>query len=250
MAANTIPTDHVIIGDLPGGMDEEGLRVMCIGASLQWCKLTQDKFNPRMKSAIVELASVEEATFLVEHLNGTTPPGLDKPVTVKFKAAGGPGKGANSGGRANWSTGPYSRPGANTSGWQGDGTNGFGGKVGKPSYTAKTMVQDLIKSGGLPGGKWKNDEKTVYVDGLPTDTTDLEVYVIFSAFGALQPGGVRVMMNKDGSSKRFAFVNFQDPSASALAMLTLNGTMLPSGSQLRVTPFTPKEGDSASNGVP
>eukprot|EP00927_Polykrikos_kofoidii_P047672 TRINITY_DN4194_c0_g1_i1.p1 TRINITY_DN4194_c0_g1~~TRINITY_DN4194_c0_g1_i1.p1 ORF type:complete len:285 (-),score=38.92 TRINITY_DN4194_c0_g1_i1:78-932(-) len=280
----TAPSDHVMMSDLPGGLDEEGLRVMCAGATVKWCKIAPDKYKPGQTSAIVELSSVEDATFLVENLNGTVLPGLERPVNVKFKQPNPAGKGNSFGGGAaagntapynNWpwggvhggnagsfnargpnqsygKGGPYGKAGYAQAGGK-DGSfrkppgtvAGFGGAPAPPTYTAKSMVKDLIDSGGLPGGKWKNDEKTVYVDGLPSDTTDLEVYIIFSAFGALQPGGVSVMLNKDGSSKGYAFVNFQDPSTGALAILTLNGTTLPNGAQLRVMPFTPKPGASS-----
>merc|ERR1719373_454529 len=44
---------------------------------------------------MIEFSSVEEATWLVENLNGNVPLGLETEVTVKFKPPKGAGGGGN-----------------------------------------------------------------------------------------------------------------------------------------------------------
>merc|ERR1712226_1145182 len=115
----------------------------------------------------------------------------------------------------------------------------YGTGVVTEGYTAKQMMHDLIESGGLPGGKWRNDEKTVYVDGMPQDVTELDLYKVFASFGAILPGGVTVHRTENGMGKPFAYVNYADADASAAALITLNDCQLPNGTKLRVQAFNP-----------
>merc|ERR1711953_635259 len=88
----------------------------------------------------------------------------------------------------------------------------------------------------MPGGiKYENDEGTLFVGGLPPDTTDLELYKIFSPFGATAPRGIRAMTHEDRvTCKGFGFVNYLDASSAQMALATLNGTQMPDGTRLKV----------------
>merc|ERR1719190_296725 len=74
------------------------------------------------------------------------------------------------------------------------------GMSGEPS-TINDLWKGLVRHKILPGGTWANDERTVCITGLPSDTADHDLLKIFSPFGAIAPGGVRVTLNEDGTAK-------------------------------------------------
>ena len=101
---------------------------------------------------------------------------------------------------------------------------GYGKGFGAPKE-AKGLVRAVVSAQVVPGGKWNNDDNTcldqehaeshfkvnhrsefrlrttmfktkcrvvvsrLFVGGLPPDTTNLEMYQIFSAFGPIAPRG-------------------------------------------------------------
>lgn len=149
---------------------------------------------------------------------------------------GGYGKGCDSYGKGGDSYAPSFDKGDK-------GKAGGKGPKGKDTgYNAYQMATDLVDSGQLPGGKWRNDENTIYIDGLPPDTTDRELYVIFSPFGAILPGGASLAYRPDGTPMGHGFVNFAEPNGAALACQALNECQLPDGKQLRVKPFGAGDG--------
>jgi len=120
---------------------------------------------------------------------------------------------------------------------KGERHHGGGGKGGKgPSACSiKDLHEGLLEAKALPGGAgYVNDENTLYVANLPPDCGDVDLYKIFSPFGAIAPKGVRAMQKQDGSCKGFGFVNFMDQEASAAAVMTLHGTALADGTTLIV----------------
>jgi len=90
------------------------------------------------------------------------------------------------------------------------------------------FTDGLCTAGALPGGaNYENDENTLFVGGLPHDTTDLDLYKIFSPFGAIAPKGIKAMLHlPTGNCKGYGFVNFMDASASQAAVAALNGTTM------------------------
>merc|ERR1712154_354300 len=88
------------------------------------------------------------------------------------------------------------------------------------------------------GGTWCNDEKTVLIGGLPSDTTDHDLLKIFSPFGAIAPGGVRVTLNEDGTAKGNGMINFLTLDSATQAVETLNNCMLPDGKFLRLRTYS------------
>lgn len=227
----------LFIGNLPAAMDDATLQTV-FGAygTVKASKLMEPN-SVGFRAAIVEFASVEEAKWIQENLNGNLPEGLTgtDSIMVKFKqgkADGGKGKDAG--------FGPY--------GGGKEGGKGKGGKGGKGGCDVKTLVDGLMQSGAMPGGvKYSNDENTLFVGGLPSDTTDLDLFWIFSPFGPIAPKGVKAMMSPDGSCKGFGFVNFLATEATDVAVNTLNGTQMPDGSTLTVTVKKP-DGSSKGEG--
>jgi len=249
-------SDHVVIGDLPADCDEEFFKTNFDAyGTLKWFKLYPPGANGK-RSALVELGSVDEAKWLVENLHGNVPLGFETEVTVKYKpqgkgaggGGGGYGKGKDKdGGRA----GPYDggkgggKGAAGMMGMGGKGGGGGGGQFNQWGYSISTepsTIQDLWKGlmrhKVLPGGTWANDEKTVLISGLPSDTTDHDLLKIFSPFGAIAPGGVRVTLNEDGTAKGNGMINFLDLEASKTAIETLNDCMLPDGRFLRLRNYS------------
>lgn len=248
------PSDHVIIGDLPPELNDASFKHNFEAyGTLKWFKLSPPLANGK-KEALVELASTDEAKWLVENLHGNVPLGLESEVTVKYKPArpvGGAPKGplAGKGVAAMNRPGPYSggpplvgmMGGSATGGMMGGcpvGLSGKGGvqvvqKLGTGANAGNSTIGDvwqaLIRHKVLPGGTWRNDEKTVTVSGLPFDTTDTDVLKIFATFGAIAPGGVRVVLNEDGTAKGSGMINFLDIESAKQAVEVLNNCQLPDG---------------------
>merc|ERR1719401_3119527 len=119
------------------------------------------------------------------------------------------------------------------------GKGGKGKGFGKGGGISE-IIKGLCAANALPGAEgYSNDEMALYIHGLPPDTTDLDLYKIFGAFGAIPPKGVRAMLGDDGMCRGFGFVNYVDAGALEAAMMTLNGTTLPNGKTLTVKPKGP-----------
>lgn len=246
------PNDHVIIGDLPGEVDDEAFKTNFEAyGTIKWYKLYPPGANGK-RQALVELGSVDEATWLVENLHGNVPLGLETEVTVKYKpkaGAGGKGGFGKGGADAGARAGPYS---GGAKGGGGKGKDMMGGGKGaaaqqwnqwgyaistEPS-TINDLWKGLLRHKVLPGGTWANDEKTVLISGLPSDTTDHDLLKIFSPFGPIAPGGVRVTLNEDGTAKGNGMINFLDLESSQKAVETLNNCMMPDGRFLRLRNYS------------
>jgi len=235
------PNDHVLIGNLPADFTDEALKVNFEAyGTIKWSRLFDGKGPEGKKSAMIEFASVEEAQWLVENLDGNVPLGLETEVSVKFKPPKGQGKGGGGGGCG----GGMMRPAPYAGG--GNGMMAKGGKGGMMGMgkggmmlgmgmgvqcTIQDLWKGLLRHKVLPGGTWANDERTVCIGGLPSDTTEADLLKIFSPFGAILPGGVRVTLNEDGTAKGNGMVNFQNVESTQAAIETLNNCMMPDGRQ-------------------
>merc|ERR1719464_925503 len=100
-------------------------------------------------------------------------------------------------------------------------------------------LSHLVQSNTFPGGEWQNDENTVFVSGLPSDSSHNDLLRMFSPFGAIAFGGCHCPLNPDGTSKGLGIINFLDQNGAQSAIAALNGAMLPSGQYLKLRPFTP-----------
>eukprot|EP00927_Polykrikos_kofoidii_P068669 TRINITY_DN639_c0_g1_i1.p1 TRINITY_DN639_c0_g1~~TRINITY_DN639_c0_g1_i1.p1 ORF type:complete len:259 (+),score=34.79 TRINITY_DN639_c0_g1_i1:55-777(+) len=223
------PSQTLFIGDLPNDISEDRLKTV-FGAygNVTHCK-TLNPSQHGKAAALLEFETQEEATWILDNVNGNIPQGLTEPVVVKYKESSGKGGGSKSGssqGGNRWE--PYSNGGK-------DG--GKGGGKGVSSTSISVLVKGLYDSSALPGGKnWTNDDSTIFVSGLPEDTTDFDLYKIFAPFGAIAPRGVTAMMEKDTQiCKGVGFINYLDAKASSAAISTLNGTTLPNGRTLKVS---------------
>eukprot|EP00408_Alexandrium_pacificum_P027799 CAMPEP_0171206070 /NCGR_PEP_ID=MMETSP0790-20130122/26873_1 /TAXON_ID=2925 /ORGANISM="Alexandrium catenella, Strain OF101" /LENGTH=262 /DNA_ID=CAMNT_0011671603 /DNA_START=27 /DNA_END=811 /DNA_ORIENTATION=- len=71
-----------------------------------------------------------------------------------------------------------------------------------------TFLGGLISAQALPGLGRKPQDHCLYVKGLPFNTTDADLYRIFSPFGAIPPRGVKTNLLPDGSCSGVAWVDF------------------------------------------
>merc|ERR1712039_306776 len=185
--------------------------------------------NQTSCAAFVRFATEEEAAWVCQNLNGNIPEGYPGPVDIQ----------------------PYMKRAV---GAAGDASGGFGEKGIKGDFSMKDIVRGIEKSGCLPGGiAGQNQDLAtpLYIQGLPTDCTDVDLYKLFNPFGAIMPQGVRVLLKEDGSCKGIGFVNFQDAESAQAAVATFNGTCLPDQTNLvvRVKANRPA-GKDAGKGAP
>merc|ERR1712187_697288 len=96
----------VFISDLPAEVDDAKLaETFGQYGTVTWSKVMASKGKPT-NSAIVEFASVEEAQWVVENLNGNLAQGISTPINIAFKRerSKGDGKGKNGFGKS-WAAG-------------------------------------------------------------------------------------------------------------------------------------------------
>lgn len=132
-----------------------------------------------------------------------------------------------------------------------DDGSGMGAGIVVPK-DAKGLVRGALSTEAVPGGRWDNDESTLFVGGLPPDMTNLEMYHVFSPFGPVAPRGATAMIDKEsGKCTGIGFVNFMQPDAAGKAIRALNGFPLADGTWLTVKkkgPSKKKEGESEGKG--
>jgi len=223
--------ERVIVSALPAGMTDKTLKDV-FGS---YGTLKDFRNLAGSKSCILVFDSVEEAKWVVENLDGNMPEGITDPVNVKFapnfSAGAAPGGGWN---RDNRST-PYGAGAGGGGGW--NAKPGPAWAAGQQGSTGGS-IQGLKRAmqAALPGGAMKGhaaDECQVYIKGLPADTTNADLYDIFSPFGAIPPRGVKAMQNHDGNCNGVGWVDFIDATCAQTAASTLNGTMMVDGTTLR-----------------
>mmetsp|Transcript_92317 Transcript_92317/g.214512 ORF Transcript_92317/g.214512 Transcript_92317/m.214512 type:complete len:241 (+) Transcript_92317:91-813(+) len=227
--------DHVFATDLPKDTSEDTLRtVFGQYGTVHWLRV----FNGMGKTAaLIQMGSVEEATFLVENMNGAVLHDLlPGPVTLCYSEGGGKG------GRGKGKGGPLTLVRATPYGAGGGGSLALVPQSSPSSYKSRgkgfgsivEVKKELQFEGVLPGGKWTNDDGALHIGGLPPDTTNADVYEIFAPFGAIPSGGVKAMNNPDGTCTGVAFVNYVDPNCAIEAINVLNGRTLRDGRVLAV----------------
>uniref|UniRef100_A0A7S4SHW2 RRM domain-containing protein n=1 Tax=Alexandrium monilatum TaxID=311494 RepID=A0A7S4SHW2_9DINO len=225
--------DHVFATDLPEGITEDVLKtVFSQYGTVQWCRLFAGMGK---KAALLQLASPDEAAFLVENMNGAVLHELlPGPVTLQYSEGSKKKKGGGGKGRS----GPYGGGAPFTQALALPQAGPGGAPRGRPGGGGSIIQfkKELQAEGILPGGRWQNDSGALHIGGLPADTTDKDVYEIFAPFGAIASKGLKAMTNPDGSCTGVAFVNFIDPDSAQAAIATLNGKACSDGKVIHVKP--------------
>ena len=164
-----------------------------------------------------------------------------------FYVGGGKGGGWTNGKAAGHRYGPYDGGGG------GDGIHCGKGKQAQEGVTDITIagfIQGLYESGVMPGSTPSigeprhSDAITLCVSDLPYDCTDVDLYKIFSPFGAIAPNGVHTKPGEQGAlCNGYGFVIFLEAFSAQEAITILDGTLMPDGKVLRVS-VQPGKGDS------
>uniref|UniRef100_A0A7S4R455 RRM domain-containing protein n=1 Tax=Alexandrium monilatum TaxID=311494 RepID=A0A7S4R455_9DINO len=220
------PSERVFMSSLPAGLDDARFKEI-FGAygTIKEVKLLQNN------AAIVCFASVDEAKWVVDNLDGNMPEGITSPIKVVFANPQRPA----------WNAGAAAPGGAAAGGWVPNRPSPYGGKAcekGSGKGGAISLLKNsLMNMGTLPGGrnsKERTDAQQVYIRGLPQDTTDGDLHDIFGPFGAIPPRGVKAMLTPEGQCTGIGFVDFVDEACAAKACQALNGSMLSDGTSLQV----------------
>lgn len=200
---DTPPSTNLYIGSLPASLDKAGLQALFKDyGTIVDSRVLPPKGNGTKSSAMVRFASQEEATWLVENLNGNMPEGLDEPIVVRYAFGGnayeskppmprstpyGDGGAANWGGAwgcggksdkgASWGgcemADPWLGKGASWGAWGADGGKGGDGDVGEmPDPSAFGFKAKSGKGGGADWwnmlammAAWKGKEKGGFLNG-------------------------------------------------------------------------------------
>merc|ERR1719217_354158 len=88
---------------------------------------------------------------------------------------------------------------------------------GKGMSTGKCKIEDVmyLLKWKLPSRQDRGEESSIYIAGLPEDTTDLDLYKIFAVFGSIHINGVKTMRSEDGKTcKGIGFVNYIDAGSA------------------------------------
>lgn len=258
------PSDTLWVGDLPGTIDEEQVKAV-LGVYGNVVRVKMLNVSNGKAACIAELDNISEAKFIVENLNGNVPQGLSQPIVVRFKKNQGqsyvepsfkPNIVGGNFGKANGSTTggdglcPYGSParkGSDYGSQAGKGSGyscqaGIGGGAGKgesgipwgTTCDIRTLLVGLKECGTFPTVA-KEEIAQLYIAGLPRDTTDLELYQLFTPFGCpIAWNGVKAMIGNDGMCTGSGFVDVMDYVSAERAMNALHGTVMPDGKLLKV----------------
>jgi len=195
--ADPDPSDNLYIKGLPLGT-VEGTLQQVFGAygAVSSCKVLSQPENATTAAAMVRMGSIEQATWLVQNMNGNIPQGLSDPILVKY-ASGGGGKGKDKG----------------------------GGFAPPPQYGGG-------KGGGAPPQSWgvaapapapDAPQDNLYIKGLPVGMTEDFVREIFGAYGAI--ASVKVLSTPEGADNSAALVRFNDIAQAVWLVDNLNGNI-------------------------
>jgi len=245
-----IPSDTIWVGNLPVESGEASITTIFAA----YGSIIRVSVLPVMNgrgAAIIQLTDVAEATWIVQNLNGNIAQGLIEPIVVKFaktpsgprlpgghSAAAAPATPATPATAARVSTYSYKGGGFGKKGYGEKSGGGYGGRTGGGIGPGGGTIDDLIVS-MLKNGSFPQMERSMcmqlYISNLPPDTTDLDLYKMFSPFACpIRPNGVKAMLREDGSCTGVGFVDIYDPQTAQAAITSLNGMQLADGKTLRV----------------
>lgn len=253
--------DNLYIRGLPEGIDEPWLKEALTGlAPVVSVRVLPNPSPDGTCAALTRFQSATDAARVIELLNGQCPEWCTQRLMVKYATSKGsaPARGGGGGGG-------YAQKMASGSSMEGFGEQlaalagadgGFGG-LGDASaverlltggngmeLTAEFLVKMVNEAVVLPGAEgYQNNDATIYIAGLPGDTTDDHVYQLFSPLGAI----FSVFVKRGGSGGdawTIAFVNFVDPLSAQGAIAMYNGMEIPDGSVLKVKIKDAKSGNA------
>lgn len=204
------PSDNLYVTNLPSGLDESMvMQFFSIYGTVTTCKVLTNPIFTGRTAALVRFASVEEATSILQTLNGSVPTGLDEPVQVKFAAKKDPTKG---GGAA----------GMGATGAQKGGYGQWAGGVIPPTNAVSPYGNPAAAKGGTPGS-WGEPEisDNIYVQGLPAGTTEESLQQTFMEFGNIK--SIKLLPSKGPDAPCAALIRYDSSETAKLTKEILNG---------------------------
>jgi len=237
-------SDNLYIKGLPNPMSYESLVDMFSKyGSVTRCKVIEARSATQSTHALVQFSTAEEAAAVKDTLDGAMLPGAIENLSVGFVVSKGKGFGGKG---APWEAGAQGGWGASGS-WDGGG-KGWG-KPAKGMIEMRSVVKYIISTGTLPGGEASRMDGTeIYISGLPYDCKDVDIYRMFSPFGAVAPYGLSLKQHPDGSCRGFAFLCYCEQASANAAVTALNGARLPEGGYLKVVHKIPNYRNSKGFG--
>lgn len=107
--------------------------------------------------------------------------------------------------------------------------------------------RDYLKGDQLKEGKQSKDSKKIYINNLPSSTTNEDIVTAFSVFGQVEVG--YTLKSEDGAkSKGFGFVTFADQQ-SANKALQSEVSVLIHGKKIEIAPFVSSESKKADASI-
>jgi len=198
MAQQAPPSDNIFVADLPADMTQDGCMAVFSGyGTVTSCRVMPPNMPGKKSAALVRFSSVDEASWVVENLNGNLAEGLLEPIVVRFANA----PGAKS--QTSWGGGQ----GGDQTWGAGKGGNAWGA-------SSNTSTQQ--------GGAQDN----VFIGSLPETFTMQDCQQVFQQYGTIAQ--CRVIQAKHPGGKASALIRFASPDEAAWVVENLNGN-LPEG---------------------
>eukprot|EP00416_Gambierdiscus_australes_P019657 CAMPEP_0171069682 /NCGR_PEP_ID=MMETSP0766_2-20121228/9298_1 /TAXON_ID=439317 /ORGANISM="Gambierdiscus australes, Strain CAWD 149" /LENGTH=269 /DNA_ID=CAMNT_0011526091 /DNA_START=55 /DNA_END=864 /DNA_ORIENTATION=+ len=220
MESNT-PSERVYVSGLQPGMTKEKMTEI-FGP---YGTLKEAVMVSGNSACILVFASLDEAQWLVDNMDGNMPEGISTPLKVKF--ANRPANAApamptfGAGAAAANRPGPYGQATTATS-------------MVFPKASIQMLKQNMQMQGRLPTCKTRRPDHQLCVKNLPPDTTAADLCEIFAPFGAISFKGCRALLDASGNCTGVGFVDFIEESSAKAAARTLDGFMSPGSMALRV----------------
>eukprot|EP00928_Gymnodinium_smaydae_P094309 TRINITY_DN789_c0_g1_i2.p1 TRINITY_DN789_c0_g1~~TRINITY_DN789_c0_g1_i2.p1 ORF type:complete len:364 (-),score=98.92 TRINITY_DN789_c0_g1_i2:86-1177(-) len=219
------PADSLFIGDLPADCDDERLK----SVFNNYGTVVSHHFTPPgtsgKKACIVTFGSVEEATWIVQNLNGNIPQGFTEPIVARYKNRNnnkgkGGGWDAGWGGDASWGKGGDAGWGKGDKGGWGGWDAGWGaGDKGGWGAGDKGMGKGWQQGGGFGGGNPAGD--SVFVGDLPMGIDDATLQSVFGAYGNIKSHKIL----PPGSTGSAAIITFSSVDEAKWLVDNLNGNI-------------------------
>ena len=212
--------DNLYITGFPVGSSEDFVKsIFSQYGTVVSVRVLPSKSDSSDAACMVRMESVDQAKWLVEHLNGNIPQGMQSPVMVK------PARSASN----SWGGGG----GYGGKGWGG----GYGGYGGYGWGMNPWMYMMMMKGKGKGKGKSLHDfpaEKKVWVGNLDESVTFRDLHSHFD----IGQGRFAVVMKGKGAGT--GAVAFQSAEEAAEAIQKYNGSTL-AGKEIQVDVWTRKE---------
>lgn len=249
-AAGPELSDNLYIKGLPPNMTDSWLRqIFDPYGNVVSTRILQTKAvntDPSGESiALIRFGQVDQARWLVDHLNGNIPQGLSRPITVRYadSAAAKAHKQTtrNFGDKDDEPNMGFMPMGMNKGKGKG-GMQALGHGPGQPmpglpgSKSVSQAVQHALVNLGRdtikPNGDG-SDPSNLYVKALPPEASELYLYKVFAPIGAVE--SVYCMVDNDGFCSGIGFVKYARVEDAQIAISAVHNLTLPDGVTLNVS---------------